>query len=274
MSVPWELDPPAGADRPVAVELIRSVTPGDATTIAIAVEPRCTSSDACPGLPLPDLVPQLDLPPLPPGTPQIALDERSHEFPSPREWRIDRESKPGRALLRVSTLTANLGDGPLVLVRGDVAADLSEATVYQRLIDANGRYLDIEAGRFEHHEPHGHVHLEAFEEMRLVDSSGNVVARSAKLSFCLTDVFPVDSAARLSVDSTRIALPPWQCDAFVQAINPGFVDFYGRELPDQYLDITGVPAGDYLLEFVADPDDVLVESDETNNVASFAIALP
>lgn len=44
-------------------------------------------------------------------------------------------------------------------------------------------------------------------------------------------------------------------------------------LPDQCIEVTGVPDGDYILETIADPDDMMREADESNNCDSIRIRL-
>jgi Lysyl oxidase len=38
-----------------------------------------------------------------------------------------------------------------------------------------------------------------------------------------------------------------------------------RYLPGQYIEVTGVPDGDYVLETIVDPDDKILESDDDND---------
>jgi hypothetical protein len=56
------------------------------------------------------------------------------------------------------------------------------------------------------------------------------------------------------------------CDRQTQGISVGWADIYGSELDDQWIDVQGVPPGEYWLETVIDPDQRLVESNESNNV--------
>ncbi len=49
-------------------------------------------------------------------------------------------------------------------------------------------------------------------------------------------------------------------------VSVGWGDLYSYRLPDQYLDITGLPAGRYRLRALADPAAQFVELDKTNNV--------
>ena len=53
----------------------------------------------------------------------------------------------------------------------------------------------------------------------------------------------------------------------------GWADVYEANLDDQWVDVTGLPPGQYWLENVIDPNDQLLESDETNNTARILIDL-
>lgn len=55
-----------------------------------------------------------------------------------------------------------------------------------------------------------------------------------------------------------------------QGISRGWADVYGRFLPCQWLDVTGLAPGDYTLRIVVNPLQTLVESDPTNNVFTIA----
>ena len=51
----------------------------------------------------------------------------------------------------------------------------------------------------------------------------------------------------------------------VVGISAGWMDIYGAALPDQFVEITGVPDGTYVLEIELDPNNVFKESVETDN---------
>jgi subtilase family serine protease len=42
-------------------------------------------------------------------------------------------------------------------------------------------------------------------------------------------------------------------------------------LPDQYIEVTGVPSGLYVLQTIADPDDTIREANEHNNCGSVLV---
>jgi hypothetical protein len=59
-----------------------------------------------------------------------------------------------------------------------------------------------------------------------------------------------------------------------QGITAGWEDVYPRDLDCQWLDITGVPRGNYNLTVVVNPLRILRESNYSNNSATVPIFIP
>jgi hypothetical protein len=184
-------------------------------------------------------------------------------------WTLDGGEIPGRALLRVTTAIANLGMGALEVRGGGVLAD-GRQEVFQRVYREGGGSTDRLAGTFTFHPGHGHIHLDAFTQFRLReitagDGVGPVVRSGDKISFCLVDAARVDgypAGAAVYLDCG---------EGNPQGISVGWADVYNRNLPNQWIDVTGVTSGRYWLEVVADPDDRISESDESNNSARISV---
>ena len=64
----------------------------------------------------------------------------------------------------------------------------------------------------------------------------------------------------------NVALP-------ILGISIGYADVYGVNLPGQWVDLTGLPSGQYWLEVIADPYDRIEESNETNNTTRILVDL-
>ena len=256
---------PERGDAKIVAVVERQARQGE--PVAIPIYDRaldCPDARGCDGLLLPDLVSLIDMPP-------TLNEEQQSEYPGPREWYIDTTTQPGRTLLRIATVSSNLGSGP-VAVAGVVREGDRYTGSVQRIFTESLGFVDVPTELLEFHESHDHVHLNAYQELVLRDDSG-VVTSGVKISFCLTDVF----AAELPVPEwrpVRLDVALFDCGFSLQGINTGMTDYYGPRLPDQYLDITGVEPGVYTLDIIVDPNDLIVESDETNNVASIQIVVP
>lgn len=183
----------------------------------------------------------------------------------------------GRIHLRLSNSTPNIGDGPLevygVEPKHDGEGDATQP-VNQRIYRSDDSYYDREAGFFEYHPEHHHTHLQDWSRYRLReilpnDGVGDVVAEGDKTSFCLLD-------SRV-YDKTLPGAPPSSvfrdCDQGTQGISVGYEDLYSKELPDQWIDITDVPDGEYWLESETDAGNVILEKDETNNSARVKVII-
>lgn len=143
-------------------------------------------------------------------------------------------------LLRFTTQTRNIGTADLVL--GNPAT----------------------SSMFEWGSCHGHYHFRSFAQYRLLDTAGAVVRTGKKVGFCLMDITRIDSAANPSARYT--------CSS--QGIQAGWADVYSSNLSGQWIDITGVPAGTYVLEIVMDPMNLIDEADETNNTSRIHVTIP
>jgi len=130
-------------------------------------------------------------------------------------------------------------------------------TTESRNIGTGDLHLGNPAGNplFEYHSCHDHYHFLGFAEYRLL-SNNVVVAVGNKVGFCLEDTeqWNPNAAARAR----------YTCDD--QGIQAGWADRYTSGLPCQYIDITGVPDGTYVLELEIDPDNHIEEANETNNI--------
>jgi hypothetical protein len=184
-------------------------------------------------------------------------------------WSIDTGELPGRKLLRLTSATGNAGDGAME-IRGGAPLPGGQQEVFQRIFNDMGGFRDVLAGTFTYHPTHGHTHFDDFAlyNLRAVtpgNGVGDIIAAGDKTSFCLLDISQFEPGAGSAQYNT--------CTTTRQGISPGWADVYDKSLPDQWIDITGVPDGTYWLEVIADPDDNILEADETNNVERILIDL-
>ena len=258
---------PAGEDIDTHVRI--AATPGDVKVdIPLRKAARCevdlstllAGGSECGRPLLPDLVPLVEDFGQPPTQPVAT-----------RSVRVDSTTLPSTPLLRFASATANLGAGVLHMIP-ERSPDDGRIPTWQRVWTDSHQFLDHRTGSFTFHEDHDHFHLDGFEQYRLLTLDGAVVATGEKISFCLIDALPATSDAQTRGRGIFLDAVCEQAGE-QQALNPGWADYYGAGLPDQWIDITGVAPGDYLVEIVADPDNVLLESDETNNRATFPVTI-
>ena len=249
------------------------VDPGaDGVVVSIPEPTPCTDEVDCGTELLPDLTPIVrasDLGPI--AAERLAVPDnalRSADLFPDGAWFIDDEAD--RRLLRFPTVAANIGQGPLDVIAEGVDDD-GVTTTFQRIWTDTWHFRDIRSGEFIFHPTHDHIHFDAFEQYRLIDEAGNVVAEAEKVSFCLRDSVLI-AEERPAADGVVFTADE-DCGGTQQIINPGFGDHYHSLLDDQWIDISDVPAGNYTVEVSVDPFNVIVEADETNNAASFDVVI-
>lgn len=101
------------------------------------------------------------------------------------------------------------------------------------------------------------------------------VRRSPKLVYCLRDLFRTRPGLRGS--PRRAHYPGCNQDPRIRrdvlGTSVGWSDVYPSHYYEQYIDVTGL-RGRFALVHIADPEDVLFESNETNNAARVIVSLP
>ncbi len=98
----------------------------------------------------------------------------------------------------------------------------------------------------------------------LIETNGNTVVASHKGSFCIEDVTQWNPSA----NTNRV----YTCS--YQGIQQGWADVYPAGLPCQWIDITGVAPGNYLLQLVVNPYGTVEESDTNNNTVEVPVTIP
>jgi hypothetical protein len=113
---------------------------------------------------------------------------------------------------------------------------------------------------------HNHYHFSEYADYRLLDMAGNIVARGHKQAFCLVDLW--------QPPGLRGRADPQFDHCGYQGISAGWADVYHRGLDCQWIDITGVPSGRYVLDVTINPAHVIQEHDYSNNSARAEVVIP
>ena len=189
-----------------------------------------------------------------------------------------RNRRSGRSFVEFGANVWVAGDSPIV-VEGFRRSEEAVMDAYQYFYDDGEAVGKAPAGTFIYdlRDSHHHWHILQFVQYQLVDADRQNAVRSAKESFCLVPTDAVDlstdAAARTAQRQDlytscggedalwiRETLPVGWGDTYYQGGRYGF-------------NITNVPNGTYFVEVTANPDGLLHEQDETNNVSLREIVL-
>jgi hypothetical protein len=122
-----------------------------------------------------------------------------------------------RRILRFDTVLMNSGDGDL---------KVGSPT------DATNPY----ASWFMFAECHHHYHIRDFSNYVLLRRDGSIAAQGHKQAFCLEDLLKYETVKSNNYTCAN------------QGITSGWGDWYFKQLSGQWIDITGVPEGDYIVQ--------------------------
>jgi hypothetical protein len=202
----------------------------------------------------------------------------------PSDTRID--TSGGRKLLRFSNTVVNLGDGRLELrpenpsLLSSLLSTVGTSRIYQVIYthDQAGGWAKARerfAGTAQFHSAHNHWHFEKFARYELYTvaadgSLGSSLNRvSEKTTFCVIDTTRVSTTIE-HAEAQRYVL----CGRNdVTGISVGWGDTYGYQLDGQWIDVAGLPNGNYWLVSTADYAQRIQESRENNNQAQLKIAI-
>jgi hypothetical protein len=185
---------------------------------------------------------------------------------------------------------ANVGEGPFEL-RYRMEGLATDQQLRQRVYSSDGSHTEFVVDSYEFHPAHAHFHYKNFGQAFLYrvrpDGSLDKVRESRKNGFCMIDVentrFGGDSDGRpYRGEAPRTYYFP-RCNApterdaagtyMVNGISPGWADVYNWFLADQYIEITGLPDGLYVVETTANPNRTVHETNLDDNTARTLLRL-
>ena len=186
-----------------------------------------------------------------------------------------------RLLLTFSSRVGNRGRGPLIVTGGRPTADVP-MSVQQviRLEDGSSRVRPVRAElRYVTAPTHSHWHLLAFERYAVRTPAGEPLGLAdRKTGFCFGDGYRVSPRERLLGEPRARVFRGCGRNRprllrVRMGISVGFGDSYSPLREGQYVDISTLPSGRYLLVHTANPGRALVEADYRNNSASILFSL-
>jgi hypothetical protein len=174
---------------------------------------------------------------------------------------------PGYRLAFGSTIDTSANGGPLI-VKGHRSTTTDPMIADQVIKNPDAVRLGIGQLIYEAFPDslsHRHWHYKAFVRYQLRSTSDlSLVRPDNKAGFCLSDPeYAPDFCGSVKPDLLTVD----------EGLGPGTSDYYPPTLEGQYIDITGVPRGDYWLVHWVNSGKEICESNYANNAAAVKIEL-
>jgi hypothetical protein len=211
------------------------------------------------------------------------LPDLDQETPGNLQVTSDRSGAIPRFHLGFDSAVDNRGPGPLVIAgHRDSTAEtgmVADQTISQS--DGSTRSVPgVGSLEYVYSEDHDHWHYLGFDRYELRRARDyRLVAPDQKTGFCLGDRYETDQASTAPGEPEQ-AFYTGYCGrthtellSLVEGISPGYGDVYFANLEGQFVDVTGIPAGEYYLVHRVNADRKLAERDYGNDAASLRIAV-
>ena len=182
----------------------------------------------------------------------------------------------GTRYLRFSATMTNVGRGPFQVRGTRICADCDHMTtrqfIRQDTTPVTFRVLPTAAlQQYVTADHHHHWHTMGMESYQLLGLDAPIAGDTPvghKYGFCFFDGIPWklglrDARARPHFSYFGCGFPTSQTT--LVGLSVGWADIYPWDFAGQYIDITGVTDGEYLLCMTADPANDFVESSDTDN---------
>jgi hypothetical protein len=189
--------------------------------------------------------------------PDLRLDPNINDV-APQQFKINRQNDG-------QTFDAELADGCL---KGDSERDV---ILFDGIIENIGN-ADLIVGSTDDHldtytfnQNLDQLEFAGWLDYKLFDAQGTQVGDGHKGSFCMLDLNNADGFGDNNFQFD-------DCTAN-QGITIHMADIYNRALPCQYVDVTGLPAGDYSLRVEVNSTKQLPESNYNNNIIEYPVTI-
>ncbi|MDT7713400.1 MAG: hypothetical protein QOG46_2170 [Pseudonocardiales bacterium] len=211
------------------------------------------------------------------------LPDFDQATPEALEVTADNSGAVPRFHLGFNSAVDNVGAGPLILDAHRDSQDQPQMTADQTVLGSDGSRRTI-AGvgqlQYVYSEDHNHWHYLGFDHYELRRASDYAfVAPDQKTGFCLGDRYETFPGA---TQPGKPADPPYtaycgrtqpELLSLEEGLSVGYGDVYFATLEGQFVDVTGVAAGQYYLVHRVNADHRLLERDYSNDSASLLLDL-
>jgi hypothetical protein len=201
---------------------------------------------------------------------------------APRDLQLTRSD--GRLHLGFASAVRNAGSGPLTIRASRPSRRRVAMSAVQLVRREDGALLRRPGAgivQYTRSPDHAHWHLLRFDRYTLRrPGARRSIVTDRKTGFCLGDRYDA-IAGRL--EPAEPAQPPYRTTCglrrpsllqLTEGISVGYGDDYDAYLEGQYLDVTGLPAGEYELVHRVNADGRLLEERYDNNAACLRVRLP
>jgi hypothetical protein len=218
------------------------------------------------------------------------VDHEQEEAYGPSCYPEEVAEQGARRCLRFDQVIANVGKGPFEL-RYRMDSMATDQQLRQRIFASDGTFREATVDTYEFHPTHAHFHYKNFGQAFLhrvnPDGTLELVRKGNKNGFCMIDVENTrfgldDQGVPFRGEAPRAYYFP-RCNApterdehgtyMVNGISVGWADVYNWYLADQYIEISGVPDGLYVIETMANPIRTVHETTFDDNAARATIRL-
>jgi hypothetical protein len=193
----------------------------------------------------------------------------------------------GKKLLKFPVVTANIGDGPLEINGARTSTSTSDWVGRQTVFKSDGTKTVLPPSGAEFYwagDGHTHWHIRDFDLYEIYDASGQQLQTGEKHGYCFEDNTSYrgwpGSSAHPNSPASPVYTPALACGrdqpnatTIMHGLSVGWGDTYPATLPDQAIDVTGLPDGDYTVKVTADWQNLWQETNESNQSASALIRI-
>jgi lysyl oxidase len=194
---------------------------------------------------------------------------------------IDTTTISGHRLLRYTATIVNVGAGPFETTGTRASTNESTMPLTQNIYQSDGSIVILPTNDTMYFAGDGHNHwhvtdLEGGELTR--EDNGVMVGTSAKHGFHAADSSAWDlTLPGAPQTKVYLACSGSGCKSsalrVTEGVSVGWKDTYGFLVVDQWIDITDLNNGRYVLTLSADPHQFFDEADATNNTASATLSI-